>query len=67
MSRHMTQEEIRQKTGYVRQSMQEAALRSMGYIVLKRNGRNQVQALANHPSDPALPANATRDEVVLNL
>ena len=43
-------------TGYVRQKEQESSLRELGYIVLGRNGKNQVRALALHPGDPRLKA-----------
>jgi hypothetical protein len=64
MSDHLTQQQIASITGVVRQYAQERRLREMGYIVLTRNAKNEVQALATHPQDPALKAAERRGEVV---
>lgn len=49
---HLSQQDIIDITGYQRQKQQEETLRDLGYVVLGRNGRNQVMALALHPNDP---------------
>jgi hypothetical protein len=68
MSTHLTQHQIETITGCVRQSAQERRLRNMGYIVLDRNAKNEVQALSMHPRDPQLKLLKIRGEhVVLNL
>lgn len=68
MTDHLTQREIIEKTGRVKASAQERALRQLGYIVIGRNPKGQVQCLAIHPLDPNLRAAKDRGEVVrLNL
>lgn len=68
MSTHLTQRQIESITGCVRQSAQERRLRDMGYIVLERNAKNEVQCLATHPRDPHIQAAKSRGEqVVLHL
>lgn len=54
MSDILEQEQIVKITGYRRQQCQEEALRDLGYIVLGRNAKNEVRALAAHPLDPSL-------------
>lgn len=68
MSDHLAQDQIRAITARVRPDAQERVLRDMGYIVLGRNPRGQVQCLATHPMDPTLKAaNDRGDQVRLNL
>ncbi len=68
MSSHLAQCEIRAITARVKPTAQERVLREMGYIVLGRNPKGQVQALAMHPHDPRLKAaNDSGDNVELNL
>lgn len=68
MSEHLPQEAIREITARVRPDAQERILRDMGYIVVGRNPRGQVQCLATHPMDPTLKAANDRGDVVrLNL
>lgn len=63
MSDLLPQADIEQITGYTRQRCQERALRDLGYIVLGRNAKNRVQALAIHPQDPRLVAARARGEI----
>ena len=53
MSDVLSQDDIVHITGFVRPHAQVRILRDLGYIVLGTNGKGQVRALSNHPSDPA--------------
>lgn len=59
MSQLMPQSEIVAVTGCTQQAAQERKLDDLGYIVLGRNARNEVQCLATHPRDPAANAPGT--------
>ncbi len=68
MSDHLAQDQIKAITARTRPDAQERVLRQMGYIVVGRNPRGEVQCLATHPRDPLLKAANDRGEVVrLNL
>lgn len=67
MSTHLTQDQVIEYTGRTRADAQERALRNLGYIVIGRNPRGQVQALAMHPNDPRLKASNDHHAVALDL
>lgn len=63
MSDHMEQSEIIRVTGLRQQAAQERKLRELGYIVIGRNAKNEVQCLSTHPNDPRLKAANDRELV----
>lgn len=66
MSDVLSQSDIVEITGFVRPHAQVRILRDLGYIVLGTNGKGQVTALSNHPSDPAnqTKKSSTREKLV---
>ena len=60
----LSQQQIAEITGYQRPHAQERKLRELDYIVIGRDAKGRVKALAAHPDDPALKAANDRGDTV---